>query len=357
MHRFAKSKNVKNHHYCFQQMITTTQTILTLLPIILRVAYLTLIERKILARTQIRKGPNVVGIYGILQPIADAIKLIIKENNKPNKINTILFTLSPIIAIRIALTTWAIIPIRNNSPQRDTKIRIMIILALSSLRIYTILLTGWSRNSKYRLLGSIRATAQMIRYEVAIGLIILTTIYLSRRLNLRIITEAQQYTWYFLPLFPAFIMLIIRRLAETNRTPFDLTERESELVSGFNVEYSSILFTLLFLAEYINILLMRAIIRIIFLGRRAIIHTHNPLILAIKITIIAYLFILIRATYPRTRYNQLMDIVWKRLLPIRLLLTTLIPRLIIIINTLPNQYSEKHNKFKIYKCRLQFYFW
>ena len=327
------------------------QTILTLLPITLRVAFLTLIERKILSRTQTRKGPNIVGPYGILQPIADAIKLIIKENNKPNKTNLILFTLSPIIIIRIALTTWSIIPIKNNSPQRDTRIGIIIILALSSLRIYTILLTGWSRNSRYRLLGSIRATAQMIRYEISIGLIILRTIYISRRLNLRIITEAQQYTWYFLPLLPAFILLIIRRLAETNRTPFDLTERESELVSGFNIEYSAILFTLLFLSEYINILLIRTIIRIIFLGRRRIININNPIILAIKRRIIIYLFILIRATYPRTRYNQLMDILWKRFLPLRLLLTTLIPRIIIIINTLSNQYSEKHNKLKIYKRR------
>ena len=315
-------------------IILITQTILTLLPIVLSVAFLTLIERKILGRTQIRKGPNIVGLYGILQPIADAIKLIIKENNKPNKTNTILFTLSPIISIRIALTAWSVIPIKNNSPQRDTKIGIIIILALSSLRVYTILLTGWSRNSKYRLLGSIRATAQMIRYEIAIGLIILTTIYLSRRLNLRIITEAQTHTWYFLPLLPAFIMLIIRRLAETNRTPFDLTERESELVSGFNVEYSAILFTLLFLAEYTNILLMRTIIRIIFLGRRRIININHPTILAIKIILITYLFIWTRATYPRTRYNQLMDIIWKRFLPLRLMLTILTPRIIIRTNAL-----------------------
>nr|AJF93964.1 NADH dehydrogenase subunit 1 [Hertwigia falcifera] len=313
-------------------MILITQTTLTLLPIILSIAFLTLIERKILGSTQIRKGPNIVGFYGILQPIADAIKLIIKENNKPNKTNTILFTLSPIISISIALTAWSIIPIKNNSPQSDTKIGIIIILALSSLSVYTILLTGWSSNSKYSLLGSIRATAQMISYEIAIGLIILTSIYLSSSLNLSIITEAQTHTWYFLPLLPAFIMLIISSLAETNRTPFDLTESESELVSGFNVEYSAILFTLLFLAEYTNILLMSALISIIFLGSSSIININHPTILAIKIILITYLFIWTRATYPRTRYNQLMNIVWKSFLPLSLMLTTLTPSIILITN-------------------------
>nr|YP_010725915.1 NADH dehydrogenase subunit 1 [Caulophacus iocasicus]WDY83517.1 NADH dehydrogenase subunit 1 [Caulophacus iocasicus] len=308
-----------------------SQATITLLPILLTVAYLTLIERKILGHTQSRKGPNIVGIFGLLQPIADAIKLIIKENIKPNKTNHTLFNLSPIISIRLAFTAWSLIPIHNNSPQRDSRIRILIILALSSLRIYTILLTGWARNNKYSLLGSIRATAQMIRYEITIGLIILSTIYLSRRLNLRTITERQKYCWYILPLFPAFTMLLIRRLAETNRTPFDLTERESELVSGFNVEYSATLFTLLFLAEYANILLMRAIIRILFLGRTIIATLNNPLILRIKIIIITYIFIWARATYPRTRYDQLMYLIWKRFLPLRLTLTTLIPRIIIIL--------------------------
>ena len=316
-------------------IINIIQTTLTLLPILLTVAFLTLIERKILGRTQIRKGPNIVGLFGLFQPIADAIKLIIKENINPNKTNSLIFKLSPIIAIRLALTAWSLIPLHNNSPQRDTTISIIIILALSSLRVYTILITGWARNSKYSLLGSIRATAQMIRYEISIGLIILSTIYLSRRLNLRIITERQKYCWFIIPLFPAFIMLLIRRLAETNRTPFDLTERESELVSGFNVEYSATLFTLLFLAEYTNILLMRALIRIIFLGSTTIGIINNPLILRSKIILITYIFIWTRATFPRIRYDQLMYLIWKRFLPIRLTLTTLIPRILIIINCLP----------------------
>nr|YP_001936268.1 NADH dehydrogenase subunit 1 [Aphrocallistes vastus]ABR58841.1 NADH dehydrogenase subunit 1 [Aphrocallistes vastus] len=306
-------------------MIIIMQSILTLLTILITTAYLTLIERKILASRQIRKGPNIVGIYGLLQPIADAIKLIIKETIKHHKTTKTLFLLSPALAIIIALTAWSIIPLDYKHPQRNPKLGIIIILALSSLRIYTILLSGWARNSKYALLGSIRATAQMIRYEVCIGIIILTIVSLSRRLNLRQIRMCQQKIWYILPLFPIFIMFTIRRIAETNRTPFDLTERESELVSGFNVEYSAILFTLLFLAEYINILLMARIIRILFLRGRTFLSVSNPRILAIKIIRISYLFICIRATFARIRYDQLMNLLWKRYLPLRLTLIILIP--------------------------------
>lgn len=306
-------------------IIKTIQSLLTLLTILITTAYLTLIERKILASRQIRKGPNIVGIYGLLQPIADAIKLIIKESIKHHKTTNILFLLSPSLAIIIAITAWSIIPLDYKHPQRDTKIGIIILLTLSSLRIYTILLSGWARNSKYALLGSIRATAQMIRYEVCIGIIILTVVSLSRRLNLRLISINQNKIWYILPLLPIFIMFTIRRIAETNRTPFDLTERESELVSGFNVEYSAILFTLLFLAEYINILLMARIIRILFLRGRNLVFLSNPRILATKIIIICYLFICIRATYARIRYDQLMNLLWKRYLPLRLALIILAP--------------------------------
>nr|ABQ11851.1 NADH dehydrogenase subunit 1 [Sympagella nux] len=315
--------------------INITQTIITFLPILLTIAFLTLIERKILGSTQIRKGPNIVGFFGLLQPIADAIKLIIKENIKPHKANYILFTLSPIISISLAFTAWSLIPLHNNSPQSDTKISILLILSISSLSVYAILLTGWSSNSKYSLIGSIRATAQMISYEISIGLIILSIIYLSSSLNLSIITESQKICWFIIPLFPAFSMLLISSLAETNRTPFDLTESESELVSGFNVEYSSTLFTLLFLAEYTNILLMSAIISIIFLGGTGIHTFNNPLILSTKIIIITYIFIWARATYPRTRYDQLMHLIWKSFLPISLTLTTLIPSITIILHCLP----------------------
>ena len=314
-----------------QLTIIILQRILTLFTILITAAYLTLIERKILAATQTRKGPNILGIYGLLQPIADALKLITKEIIKHYKITHLLFTLSPIITISLALTTWSILPIDNKNPQRNLHIGIILILALSSLRIYTILLSGWASNSKYALLGSIRAIAQMISYEVCIGIIILTTIYFSRRLNLRQIRNRQLKIWFIIPLFPAFIMFLIRSIAETNRTPFDLTERESELVSGFNVEYSAILFTLLFLAEYINILLMTRIIRILFLGRSTFLLLINPNILAIKIIFITYLFIWIRATYARIRYDQLMNLLWKRYLPLRLSLTILTPIIIIII--------------------------
>nr|ABQ11837.1 NADH dehydrogenase subunit 1 [Iphiteon panicea] len=310
-------------------IIKTIQATLTLLPILIAIAFLTLLERKILSTTQTRKGPNIIGIFGTLQPIADAIKLIIKENSKPYKTNTYIFLISPTISISIAITAWSVIPLNYTTPQSDTNISIIIILALSSLSIYAILLTGWASNSKYSLLGSIRATAQMISYEISIGLIIITTIYISSNLNLSIITESQTHIWLSIPLFPALLMLLISSLAETNRTPFDLTESESELVSGFNVEYSAILFTLLFLAEYTNILLLSTIITILFLGGSTIAKTSNPTILATKIISISYLFIWIRATYPRIRYDQLMHLTWKNFLPLSLALTIITPSIIL----------------------------
>nr|AJF93953.1 NADH dehydrogenase subunit 1 [Euretidae gen. sp. DVL-2014] len=313
--------------------LKTIQNLTTIITILLATAFLTLIERKILASTQIRKGPNIVGIYGLSQPIADAIKLIIKETIN-YKINHF-FIITPIITISIAFTAWTLIPLDNKSPQSSPNIGMMLIFALSSLSVYSILLSGWASNSKYALLGSIRATAQMISYEVAIGIIILTAIYLSSSLNLSTISITQQFIWYIIPLFPAFTMFLISSIAETNRTPFDLTESESELVSGFNTEYSSILFTLLFLAEYINILLMASILSILFLSNDTLLTQKTPLISSTKIIIITYIFIWIRSTYPRMRYDQLMNLLWKSYLPLSLTLTIILPSIILLTTIHP----------------------
>nr|YP_009154250.1 NADH dehydrogenase subunit 1 [Oopsacas minuta]AKM54878.1 NADH dehydrogenase subunit 1 [Oopsacas minuta] len=316
-------------------MIKTMQTIMTFLPMLLTVAFLTLMERKMLATSQMRKGPNIVGFYGLLQPMADAMKLMMKEANKPNKTNSLLFTLSPMMSMSMALTTWSLIPLHNKSPQSDTSMSMIMMLALSSLSVYTILLTGWASNSKYSLLGSMRATAQMMSYEMSIGLMMLCVMYLSSSLSLSTITESQMNIWFLMPLFPAFTMLLMSSLAETNRTPFDLTESESELVSGFNVEYSATLFTLLFLAEYTNILLMSAILSMLFLGSTTMNNTSTPMMLATKMLTITYMFMWARATYPRTRYDQLMHLVWKSYLPMSLSLTMLIPSIMIFFHCSP----------------------
>nr|AIE43810.1 NADH dehydrogenase subunit 1 [Lophophysema eversa] len=335
--------------------INIIQIILLIIFIMLRIALITLIERKLLGTSQARKGPNIVNLSGILQPIADAIKLLTKEIILPNNTNPVLFILTPIIALTLALFTWTIIPLNKNYSIRDLNIGIVFIFAIRSLRVYSVLLTGWSRNSKYAFIGAIRATAQMIRYEIAIGLIILTTIAIINSFNLNKILELQEKIWLLIPLFPVFTMFMISRLAETNRTPFDLTEGESELVAGFNVEYTSINFTLLFLAEYTNISLIRAIIIIIFLGGSVIFTTRTSSIFAIKIRLIIYIFIWTRTTLPRMRYDQLMYLIWKRLLPLRLRLIVITP--VILLITPISQGWKNTSILNIEKCRLKSYLW
>nr|AJF93944.1 NADH dehydrogenase subunit 1 [Aphrocallistes beatrix] len=306
-------------------MMKTIQSLLTLLTMLMTTAYLTLMERKMLASSQMRKGPNIVGIYGLLQPMADAIKLMMKESMKHHKTTNMLFLLSPSLAIIMAMTAWSIIPLDYKHPQSDTKMGMMMLLTLSSLSIYTILLSGWASNSKYALLGSIRATAQMMSYEVCMGMMMLTVVSLSSSLNLSLMSINQNKMWYMLPLLPMFIMFTMSSMAETNRTPFDLTESESELVSGFNVEYSAMLFTLLFLAEYINMLLMASMMSMLFLSGSNLVFLSNPSMLATKIMMMCYLFICMRATYARMRYDQLMNLLWKSYLPLSLALMILAP--------------------------------
>nr|YP_003934274.1 NADH dehydrogenase subunit 1 [Hoplobatrachus tigerinus]BAJ21242.1 NADH dehydrogenase subunit 1 [Hoplobatrachus tigerinus] len=300
------------------QLLLHVLPLLYIAPILLAVAFLTLIERKILGYMQHRKGPNVVGPFGLLQPIADGIKLFIKEPIRPSTSSQVLFILAPTLALIIAMLLWTPLPLPI--AYSNLNLSLLFILALSSLTVYTILGSGWASNSKYALIGALRAVAQTISYEVTLALIVLSTILLAGGFSLYNFSHSQQSMWFILPLWPLTLMWFVSTLAETNRTPFDLTEGESELVSGFNVEYAGGPFALFFLAEYSNILMMNTLSAIIFLGPT----THPSLpstpILMIKASILSLVFLWIRASYPRFRYDQLMHLVWKNFLPLTLAL-------------------------------------
>nr|AMD83856.1 NADH dehydrogenase subunit 1 [Schizolecis guntheri] len=290
------------------------------IPILLAVAFLTLIERKVLGYMQHRKGPNVVGPCGLLQPIADGVKLFIKEPIRPSTSSPILFLAAPILALTLALTLWAPMPIPH--PVMDLNLGALFILAISSLAVYSILGSGWASNSKYALIGALRAVAQTISYEVSLGLILLSVVMFTGGFTLQMFNTTQEAMWLLIPAWPLAAMWYISTLAETNRAPFDLTEGESELVSGFNVEYAGGPFALFFLAEYSNILLMNTLSAILFLGA-----SHTPTTpeltstnIMIKAALLSVLFLWVRASYPRFRYDQLMHLIWKNFLPMTLAL-------------------------------------
>ena len=296
-----------------------------IVPLLVAVAYLTLLERKVMASMQQRRGPNVVGLFGLLQPLADGLKLLIKETILPSSANTIIFILAPIITFLLALVTWAVIPFAADMVLIDLNVGILFVFAISSLGVYGIIAAGWSSNSKYSFLGALRSAAQMVSYEVSIGLIIMCVLLCAGSLNLSEIVYAQKEVWYCVPLFPLFIMFFISGLAETNRAPFDLPEAEAELVSGYNTEYAAMGFALFFLGEYANMILMCSVLTILFLGGWLPLLNIAPFNLipgvfwfGFKVTILLFVFVWVRAAFPRYRYDQLMRLGWKVFLPFSL---------------------------------------
>nr|AEK53080.1 NADH dehydrogenase subunit 1 [Joturus pichardi] len=303
--------------------------------VLLAVALLTLVERKVLGYMQLRKGPNVVGPYGLLQPIADGLKLFMKEPVRPSTSSPILFLMTPMLALTLALTLWTPMPLPY--PMADLNLGILFILALSSLAVYSILGAGWASNSKYALIGALRAVAQTISYEVSMGLILLNAIIFTGGFTLQTFNVAQESIWLIMPAWPLAAMWYISTLAETNRAPFDLTEGESELVSGFNVEYAGGPFALFFLAEYANILLMNTLSATLFLGTSLPHPLFTTSIIMIKATLLSIVFLWVRASYPRFRYDQLMHLIWKNFLPLTLALVIWHLALPIAFSGLPPQ--------------------
>ncbi|MDJ0934622.1 MAG: NADH-quinone oxidoreductase subunit NuoH [Kiloniellales bacterium] len=298
-----------------------------LVPLLLSVAYLTYAERKVIGGMQLRKGPNVVGPFGLLQPIADALKLLFKETILPAGANPIVFLMAPMLTFILALIAWAVIPVGAGMVLADINVGMLYLFAISSLGVYGVIMAGWASNSKYPFLGALRSAAQMVSYEVSMGFVIITVILFAGSLNLTDIVEAQRDGWFvFSMLLPMFVVFFISILAETNRSPFDLPEGESELVAGFFVEYSAMTFALFFLGEYANMILMSAMTAILFLGGwlppidvAPFNWIPGPIWFAAKIALVLFGFLWVRATFPRFRYDQLMRLGWKVFLPLTLL--------------------------------------
>ncbi|YP_009479742.1 NADH dehydrogenase subunit 1 (mitochondrion) [Psammomys obesus] len=308
---------------------------LFLVPILIAMAFLTLVERKILGYMQFRKGPNIVGPYGMFQPFADAMKLFTKEPLRPSSTSIFLFLIAPTLSLTLALSLW--IPLPLPFPLINLNLGMLFILALSSFSVYSILWSGWASNSKYSLFGALRAVAQTISYEVTMAIILLSAFLMSGSLSLQNLITTQEAMWLIFPAWPMAMMWFISTLAETNRSPFDLTEGESELVSGFNVEYAAGPFALFFMAEYTNIILMNAISSIVFLGPLE--HLESLEIFTIdfmlKTLFLTMLFLWIRASYPRFRYDQLMHLLWKNFLPLTLALCTWYVSMLIFMASIP----------------------
>jgi NADH-ubiquinone oxidoreductase chain 1 len=324
-------------------LINLLDVLLVILPILLSVAFMTIIERKQLAAHQRRVGPNTTGYYGVLQPFSDALKLIVKETVIPSQSNKILFYLAPISSLIFSLLGWGIIPFGQGLSLSDFSLGILYTIALSSLGVYGVLFAGWSANSTYAFLGSLRSTAAMISYELILSSAILIIIILTGSFNFTNIIENQQAIWYIIPLFPVFIFYFISILAETSRTPFDLQEAESELVAGFFTEHSSVPFVFFFLAEYTSIVLFSCITSILFLGGY-----HMPelfindsfinlqsIILGLKTCIFCFMFVWFRATLPRMRYDALIELCWLNLLPVCVAFIILVPSILIAFNISP----------------------
>lgn len=325
-----------------QTILIVLHILATVLPLLGAVAYLTLAERKVIASMQLRRGPNVVGPFGLLQPIADGLKLFTKETIIPSGANAMLFVLAPMLTFILAFVAWAVIPVDEGWAIADINVGVLYLFAISSLGVYGIIIAGWASNSRYPFLGALRSAAQMVSYEVSIGFVIISVLLCVGSLNLTDVVKAQSGLWFAIPLFPMFIIFFISALAETNRAPFDLPEAEAELVSGYNVEYSSMAFALFFLGEYANMILMSGMTVTLFLGGWLPILDIAPFNwipgvfwFAGKTAFVLFCFLWVRATFPRYRYDQLMRLGWKVFLPFSLFWVVLTAGFLVMFDMVP----------------------
>lgn len=326
-------------------MFILLKIVLIVVPLLLSVAYLTYAERRVIGLMQMRKGPNIVGPFGLLQPIADAVKLMFKETIVPKPADKIIFYLAPVITFVLALIGWAVIPFDKGLVLADINVGVLYVLAISSLGVYGIIMAGWASNSKYAFLGAVRSSAQMVSYEVSMGLVIVTVLITTGSLNLTEIVEAgrNRPIWIDLMMAPMAVVFFISILAETNRLPFDLPEAEAELVAGYNVEYSSMTFAMFFLGEYANMILVSAMMVIFFMGGYLppfgitfLDFVPGVIWFVMKISFILFTFLWIRASLPRYRYDQLMHLGWKIFLPISLLWVILVSSALVYTGNLPD---------------------
>ncbi len=328
--------------YLWPTVVIVAQIFAIVVPLLTAVAYLTLAERKVIAAMQLRKGPNVVGPFGLFQPIADGLKLFFKETIIPAGANRVVFIAAPMLTFILSLVAWAVIPFDSGWVLADINVGVLYLFAISSLGVYGIIMAGWASNSKYAFLGALRSAAQMVSYEVAIGFVIITVLLVAGSLNLSDIVEAQRGLWFCVPLLPMFVIFFISGLAETNRSPFDLPEAEAELVAGYNVEYSSMTFALFFLGEYANMILMSGMTTVLFLGGWLPIVDIAPfnwipgvIWFGAKVAMCLFGFLWVRATFPRYRYDQLMRLGWKVFLPFSLLWVALTGGVLVAMGWLP----------------------
>jgi NADH-quinone oxidoreductase subunit H len=330
------------HSYVVNVARILAQILMVIGPLLIAVAYLTLAERRVIGFMQLRKGPNVVGPFGLFQPFADALKLMAKETILPAGANKIVFLFAPMLTFILAIVAWAVIPFGEGLVIADINVGILYLFAISSLGVYGVIMAGWASNSKYAFLGALRSAAQMVSYEVSMGLVIINVLLCVGSLNLSAIVEAQREIWFALPLLPMFVVFFISTLAETNRAPFDLPEGESELVAGYFVEYSSMSFALFFLGEYANMILMSSMTVILFMGGWLppfdifpLNVIPGPIWFIVKIMLVLFVFLWVRATTPRYRYDQLMRLGWKIFLPFSLLYVVATAGLLLATDSLP----------------------
>ncbi|MBR9970751.1 NADH-quinone oxidoreductase subunit NuoH [Magnetospirillum sulfuroxidans] len=326
-------------------IVIVLQIVAIVLPLLLAVAYLTYAERKVIGAIQLRKGPNVVGPFGLLQPLADGAKLFLKETIFPSGANKVVFVIAPMLTFILALIAWAVIPFDEGWVVADINVGVLYLFAISSLGVYGIIMSGWASNSKYAFLGGLRSAAQMVSYEVSMGLVIISVLVTVGSLNLSdIVLKQKETVWFILPHFPMFIIFVVSILAETNRAPFDMAESESELVAGYNVEYSAMTFALFFLGEYANMILMSAMATVLFLGGWLPPMDIAPfnwipgiIWFVLKICAVLFIFLWVRATFPRYRYDQLMRLGWKIFLPFSLFWVVLTSGVLVAFGWLPGQ--------------------